>query len=32
MFTNDFVGDVKLTPTEWQHAEANIKEYRSFFA
>lgn len=32
MFTNDFVGDVKLTPAEWQQAEANIKEYRGFFA
>lgn len=32
MFTNDFVGDVKLTPAEWQQAEANVKEYRSFFA
>jgi NitT/TauT family transport system substrate-binding protein len=32
MFTNEFVGEVKLTPSEWQKAEENIKEYRGFFA
>jgi NitT/TauT family transport system substrate-binding protein len=32
LFTNEFVGSVKLTPEEWARAEANVKEYRDFFA
>ena len=32
LFTNDFVGGVTLTADEWARAEANVKEYRNFFA
>jgi NitT/TauT family transport system substrate-binding protein len=32
LFTNEFVGGVTLTPDEWAKAEANVKEYRDFFA
>jgi ABC-type nitrate/sulfonate/bicarbonate transport system substrate-binding protein len=32
LMTNDFVGGVTLTPDEWAKAEANVKEYRNFFA
>jgi len=32
LFTNQFVGDVKLTPDEWTKAEAQVKEYRDYFA
>jgi NitT/TauT family transport system substrate-binding protein len=32
LFTNDFVGGVTLTADEWTRAEANVKEYRDFFA
>jgi NitT/TauT family transport system substrate-binding protein len=32
LFTNDFVGSVKLSPPEWQQAETNVKEYRDYFA
>jgi len=32
LLTNDFVGGVTLTPDEWAKAEANVKEYRNFFA
>jgi NitT/TauT family transport system substrate-binding protein len=31
LFTNDFVGNVTLTPDEWAKADANVKEYRNFF-
>jgi NitT/TauT family transport system substrate-binding protein len=32
LFTNDFVGGVKLTDAEWTTADANVKEYRDYFA
>lgn len=32
MYTNEFVGGASLTAAEWQRAEANVKEYRNFFA
>jgi NitT/TauT family transport system substrate-binding protein len=32
LFTNDFVGDVKLTAEEWAQAETHVKEYRDLFA
>jgi NitT/TauT family transport system substrate-binding protein len=32
LFTNEFVGDVKLSPEEWAQADANVKEYRDYFA
>jgi NitT/TauT family transport system substrate-binding protein len=32
LFTNEFVGDVKLSPEEWAKADANVKEYRDYFA
>ncbi len=32
IYTNEFVGGVTLTAAEWQRAEANVKEYRHFFA
>jgi hypothetical protein len=31
LFTNQFVGSVKLTADEWAKAEANVKEYRDYF-
>lgn len=31
LFTNDFVGDVKLTPDEWAKAGDGVKEYRDLF-
>lgn len=31
LFTNQFVGSVKLTPEEWAKSEANVKEYRDYF-
>jgi ABC-type nitrate/sulfonate/bicarbonate transport system substrate-binding protein len=32
LYTNQFVGDVKLTPEEWAKAETDVKEYRDLFA
>jgi NitT/TauT family transport system substrate-binding protein len=32
LFTNQFVGSVKLTPEEWAKSETNVKEYRDYFA
>ena len=32
LFTNDFIGGVTLTREEWAKAEANVKEYRDYFA
>jgi hypothetical protein len=32
LYTNRFVGDVKLTADEWAKAEADVKEYRDLFA
>lgn len=31
LFTNDFVGDTKLSPDEWTQADAQVKEYRNLF-
>jgi NitT/TauT family transport system substrate-binding protein len=31
-FTNEFVGGVTLTQEEWVKADANVKEYRDYFA
>jgi len=32
LFTNDFTGGVTLSPEEWAKADANVKEYRDYFA
>jgi len=32
LYTNQFVGDVKLTPEEWAKADADVKDYRDLFA
>ena len=32
LFTNEFVGGVKLSTPEWAQADANVKEYRDYFA
>ncbi len=32
LFTNQFVGDLKLTADEWAKVEADIKEYHDLFA
>ncbi|HVY15817.1 MAG TPA: ABC transporter substrate-binding protein [Rhodopila sp.] len=32
LFTNEFVGGVKLTPDEWTKADQQVKEYRDYFA
>jgi NitT/TauT family transport system substrate-binding protein len=32
LFTNEFVGGVKLSPDEWAQADANVKVYRDYFA
>jgi NitT/TauT family transport system substrate-binding protein len=32
LFTNEFVGDAKLSTEEWARADANVKEYRDYFA
>lgn len=31
LFTNEFVGDVKLSADEWTRAETQVKEYRDLF-
>ncbi|WP_428492066.1 ABC transporter substrate-binding protein [Rhodopila sp.] len=31
LFTNEFIGDVKLSPDEWTKAEAQVKEYHDLF-
>jgi NitT/TauT family transport system substrate-binding protein len=32
LFTNDFIGEVKLSPDEWNKANTLVKEYRDYFA
>ena len=32
LFTNDFVGDVRLSPEEWTKADTQVRPYRDLFA
>jgi hypothetical protein len=32
LFTNDFIGNFKLTPDEWAKAEAKAQPYRSYLS